>query len=300
MQLSDLMNTREVAEYLRIKERKVYDLVQRREIPCTRVTGKWLFPRHLIDQWVTRSTTVPSPGEHRQAPRVVAGSHDPLLEWSLRESGCELAFLPGGSLDGLRRLAAGEAAVCGMHVLDADSGEYNVPMVKSTCSGLDVVVIEWAWRQQGLVLAPGNPLGISSIKDLHRQKARVVTRQDQAGSQILLRYLLSEEGLSVEDLAVLPHPALSETDLGIAVLEGRADAGVAVAAVARQLRLDFLPLHRERYDLLVDRRAYFEEPIQKLLAFAGSEAFHARAAEMTGYDVAKMGMVAYNAPCSIL
>ncbi len=294
--MNDLMNTREVAQYLRVKERKVYDLVRRKEIPCTRVTGKWLFPRFLIDQWVTRSTALPAPGEAGPAPPVVVGSHDPLLEWAVRESGCQLALLPGGSLDGVRRLAAGEAALCGMHVLDVDSGDYNAPMVRRVCAGLDVVLIEWGWRLQGLVVAAGNPLGIAAIGDLPTRKARVVTRQDEAGSQILLEHLLSEAGIALGDLAILAQPALSETDLALAVLEGRADAGLAVAAAARQFRLDFLPLRRERYDLLVRRRDYFEEPVQKLLAFARGESFLARAGEMAGYDVGGLGRVVYNAP----
>ncbi|MDH3791906.1 MAG: helix-turn-helix domain-containing protein, partial [Rhodospirillales bacterium] len=95
--MHDFMTTKEVADYLRIKERRVYELVRRRAIPCTRVTGKWLFPRTLIDVWLAESAA--GQGSTRiQAPPVVAGSHDPLLDWAARESGCGLALLPGGSL----------------------------------------------------------------------------------------------------------------------------------------------------------------------------------------------------------
>ena len=295
--MGDLMNTREVAEYLRIKERKVYALVREKRIPCTRVTGKWLFPRHLIDLWVAQGTRFPNLREAVAAPPVVVGSHDPLLEWCLRESGCELAMMSGGSLDGLKRLVAGDAVMCGLHVFDAGAGTggaYNVAVVRDSCSGLGMVLIEWAWRQQGLVLAPGNPLGIASLRDLRDKKARVVARQHEAGSQLLFEHLLGEAGLKPGDLVMLDHRALSETDLGVAVLEGKADAGLAVAAVARQLRLDFLDLHRERYDLLLRRRDYFEGPVQKLLAFARTPAFQTRAAEMGGYDVGGLGRVTYN------
>ena len=295
--MGDLMNTREVAEYLRIKERKVYALVREKRIPCTRVTGKWLFPRHLIDLWVAQGTRFPNLREAVAAPPVVVGSHDPLLEWCLRESGCELAMMSGGSLDGLKRLVAGDAVMCGLHVFDAGAGTggaYNVAVVRDSCSGLGMVLIEWAWRQQGLVLAPGNPLGIASLRDLRDKKARVVARQHEAGSQLLFEHLLGEAGLKPGDLVMLDHRALSETDLGVAVLEGKADAGLAVAAVARQLRLDFLDLHRERYDLLLRRRDYFEGPVQKLLAFARTPAFQTRAAEMGGYDVGGLGRVTDN------
>ncbi len=293
-----LMNTREVAEYLRIKERKVYDLVREKRIPCTRVTGKWLFPRPLIDAWLARGTALPEAGTNavHDPPPVVVGSHDPLLEWSLRDSGGGLALHTGGSLDGLRRLAAGEGVLCGLHVLDGETGTYNEAAVREACAGLDVVLIEWAWRDQGLVLAPGNPLGIGSLADVKARGACLALRQAEAGSRILLDHLLAAAGLSVADLATAPAPARSETDLGLAVLEGKADAGLAVAAVARQLRLDFVALHRERFDLLVRRRAYFEPPVQALLAFARSDAFAARAAEMGGYDISHLGAIVYNAP----
>ncbi|MBC8338196.1 MAG: helix-turn-helix transcriptional regulator [Rhodospirillales bacterium] len=299
------MTTREVADYLRIKERKVYDLLREKRIPATRVTGKWLFPKPLIDQWVAEGTEFPDgvPGAGgamtlggQPPPAVCAGSHDPLLEWSLRESGCELAMMPGGSLDGLERLAAGDAMLSGLHVYDADSDTYNQAAVQAACPGLDVVLVEWAWREQGLALAPGNPLGIASIADLESKKARVCVRQPQAGARILFAHLIGQAGLEMEALDVLEHPAMSETDLSLAVQEGKANAGLCVASVAAQHRLDFLPLHRERFDLAIHRRAYFEPPVQDLLAFAASPAFLERAKDMPGYDVSALGRVVYNAP----
>lgn len=294
--MHDLMSTREVADYLRIKERKVYDLVRTKRIPCTRVTGKWLFPKQLIDQWVARASAYPTAARGRAVPATVVGSHDPLLEWAIRESGSELAMMAGGSLDGLRRMAAGEAVMCGLHVLDADSDTYNVPVVSEACQGLDAVLIEWAWRDQGLILAAGNPLGIRTIEDLKAKNAHVVARQHEAGSQLLLVHLLSAAGIRLGDLDILAQPARSETDLGLAVLEGKADAGLAVAAVARQFRLDFIPLKRERYDLLIRRREYFEPTVQRLLTFAATSAFRTRVLEMVGYDTAGLGTVVYNVP----
>ncbi|MCB2100793.1 MAG: helix-turn-helix transcriptional regulator [Rhodobacterales bacterium] len=296
--MTELMNTREVAEYLRIKERKVYDLVGSRSIPCTRVTGKWLFPKSQIDRWIAKATTVPAGTgpEYEPAPPVIAGSQDPLLDWAVRESGCNLAMMTGGSLDGLRRMADNTAMMAGMHVLDADSGDYNVPLVRESGPARGVVLVEWARRRQGLVLAPGNPLNIQSMADLRERKARLALRQAEAGSQLLLVHLLSEAGVRLADLTCLDHPARSETDLGLAVLEDKADAGVAVSAVAQRFRLDFLPLHEERFDLLVRRRDYFEPPVQALLAFAQTAEFRDRAAEMGGYDITGLGRVVYNAP----
>jgi excisionase family DNA binding protein len=292
--MSDFMTTKEVAAYLRIKERRVYELVRQRAIPCTRVTGKWLFPKTLIDLWLADKVE----GERRSEapPPVIAGSHDPLLDWSVKESDCGLALLPGGSLDGLKRFGEGAALAAGLHLFDAETGDYNVATVSGTFPALGAVLIEWARRRQGLVVAAGNPLGIESLRDLKEKGARVVARQPEAGSYLLLAHLLEQAEMALEDLTCIDGTARSETDLGLAILEGRADAGLAVEAAARTLKLDFVPLQEERYDLLMRRRDYFEPPMQSLLAFARGPAFAERAAQMGGYDLAGTGTVRFNGP----
>ncbi len=185
--MTDFMTTKEVAAYLRIKERRVYELVRQRAIPCTRVTGKWLFPRTLIDLWLADKVEGERP---KQAlPPVIAGSHDPLLEWAVRESGCGLALMSGGSLDGLKRFAEGGAVAAGLHLFDAETGDFNVSTVAGTFPALGAVLIEWARRRQGLVLAAGNRHGITRLKDLKDRGVRVVRRQPEAGSYLLLAHL---------------------------------------------------------------------------------------------------------------
>lgn len=298
--MPDLMSTKEIADYLRIKERKVYELVREASIPFTRVTGKYLFPKPLIDAWLARSTELPGgmprPPTPTTTPPVVAGSHDPLLEWALRESRCGLALMAAGSLDGFKRVCAGEAQLCGMHVLDEASGAYNVPLLKSASPGLELVALQWAWRQQGLIVAAGNPQHILGIGELLERHATVVERQPDSGSHILFRHLLRTAGITPEALVRLPSPALSENDLALTVAEGKADAGLAIQAVARQHGLDFVPLVRERFDIVMRRRDYFEPPIQALLAFARTERFRTRAIDMTGYDANDLGTVVYNSP----
>lgn len=291
---SEYLTTQEVAAYLRLKERTIYELVRNRQIPCSRVTGKLLFPRHLIDLWVTRQLDFEG-AELRMPPAVVAGSHDPLLEWALRASGSELALLTGGSEDGLARLAADQAVMAGLHILDPQSGEYNLPAVRATRGLADIVLIEWAKREQGLVVAPGNPRRILEPADLAKPGVRLVRRQEGAGAQTLLRHLLAQAKLRLEAATVIEPPALTESEVATAILDGKADAGVAVRAVAHHFRLEFVPLRWERFDLALRRRSYFEAPLQRLLSFARSEAFRDRAAELGGYDVAAHGAVIYNA-----
>ena len=291
------MTTKEVADYLRIKERKVYDLVRDRRIPCLRVTGKWLFPKALLELWVIQH----SEGAQQlksavERPPVVAGSHDPLLEWSVRESECDLAVMFNGSLDGVNRFAQGKARCCGLHVFDPDTGDYNRAVVARTLAALDVVLIEWARREQGLIVAPGNPHGIRELSALRAARLRLVDRQEGAGSRLLFHHLLQAQGIDVADLHFTLSPARSETELALAIQDGKADVGFGIAAVARQCRLDFVPLQRERYDIAVSRRDYFEPPFQRLLTFARTEQFAQKAAELVGYDISGLGCVTYNSP----
>ncbi len=291
--LSEMMSTREVAEYLCIKERKVYDLVKRRRIPCSRVAGKWLFPRHLVEAWVLAGVELKHPAlPSGPPPAVIAGSHDPLLEWALAASGCGLAMLPGGSLDGIERLAAGQASAALVHLIEAGSGGYDLTAVRQRLGGFDIVALTWARRRQGLVLAPGNPLGIKGLTDLPGR--RTALRQRQAGSHVLLEYLLGREDLALADLNIAADPCRSELDLALAVRQGSADAGLAIEAVARQTGLDFIALHEERCDLVLRRRAYFEPPLAALIAFMKVPEFAERAAALGGYDVSNSAEVVYN------
>lgn len=291
------LTTKELADLLRVKERKVYELAAASEVPFTRVTGKLLFPRHLIEAWLARHTEVsgdlvalPDP------PPVAAGSHDPLLDWALRESRCGIATFFDGSLDGIERFGRREALFCGMHVPeDGDTGArgWNRDRVTARFPMLPVVLIEWAWRQRGLIVAADNPHGIGAVADLRGRS--FVPRQAEAGAQHLFASLLDGSGLAESDLA-LSAPARTEHDVAISVLNGRADAGLGIACVAHEYRLGFVPLLRERFDLLVWRRSWFEEALQVLIGFCRTDAFRDKAEELGGYDVSGLGRVHYNGP----
>ncbi|MGM0536858.1 MAG: substrate-binding domain-containing protein [Pseudomonadota bacterium] len=288
------LTTAEVADYLRLKERKVYDLVRQGAMPCVRVTGKLLFPRQSIDLWLMNHLEGDR-ASSRPLPVVLAGSQDPLLEWAVRESGAGLALLCHGSGDGVRRLLAGEAMVAGLHLLDAHSGAYNRPEALGLSGMRDLVTLRWAMRRQGLLLAPDNPLGISGLEDLTGDRVRVAHRQPDAGAQRLLTWLLARAGIESGRLRFTAHPSLSEDDLALAIRQGEADAGLGVEAAARRQGLAFVPLHEEAFDLALRRRSYFEPPVQRLLAFSRETRFIERAAALGGYDVSELGRVVYNA-----
>jgi len=292
----DLMTVTEVAEYLRVRERTVYELVRTQRIPSCKLSGKLLFPKRLIELWVAQSADYPLAATHLSSPPpVIAGSHDLLLEWSARESGCELAIMVGGSTAGMHWLLAGQAVACGLHLIDPATGDYDAAALTGSLPGLDFVVLEWAKRQQGLVVAPGNPEKIATLADVRTRGIRVAMRQPGSGTALLFSKLLGDAGLSVEELETAGRPLSSHTDVADAIRQGKAGAGLAIEAVAREQGLDFLPMVWERYDLVVRRMEYFEPPLQRLFAFARTDAFRERAQSLGGYDVANTGAVIFNA-----
>ena len=291
-QETEYLTTRELAEMLRIKERKVYDLAASGQVPCSRAMGKLLFPRREIEAWLARESSGGGEAKALRRPAVLLGSYEPLLEWALRESGCGLATLLDGSLDGLDRFARGEGVASGLHVFDPENGEWNIPAIRSRFAGAAVALVEFAWRERGLIVAPGSESAYvdpGALKD-----RRVVPRQGGAGSQVLLLQLIGKAGLQTTDV-IWTDTARTESDAALAVLEGKADATLGLRAMAEQLRLGFVPLLRERYDLLVDRAAWFDPPLQCLVAFCHSPAFAAKATEYAGYDVSGFGTVRFNA-----
>ena len=276
------LTTKEVAELLRVRERKVYDLAAADEIPHRRITGKLLFPADEIHTWIEGGDG----GVAGPRPDVVAGSHDPLLDWAIRESGAGLATLTDGSLDGLDRFAGGHAAAAGMHV--PEDGGWNVGTV--TARGLGgCVLIGWAVRARGILLAPQLADAVKSIADL--KGCRVALRQDGAGAAALLDRLLAEAGMTSDDLVPSGTVARTESDAAAAVSAGEAEAALGIGAMARQFGLGFVPLVEENYDLLVDRRAWFTPPFQRLMTFTRSDSFRAKADALGGYDLTDAGAV---------
>jgi putative molybdopterin biosynthesis protein len=290
MEQHDYLTTREVADLLRVKERKVYELAASGELPCRRLTGKLLFARAEIDALLAGGPAAAAAMEPAR-PDVLVGSHDPLLDWALRESGSGIAAFFDGSLDGLARFGQGAGIACGLHVFEPETGGWNVGHVSGRFAGAPLVLVEWARRRMGLISA-GEP--IAAMAGLRGR--RVALRQPTAGGRVLFDHLLAEAGLALADLAAVPTPARTETDLAAAVAGGTADAALGLEAMARQFRLSFRPLVEERYDLLIERRAYFDPPLQTLLAFCRSAAFADHAAALGGYDIGGFGTVHWNGP----
>jgi excisionase family DNA binding protein len=287
-----LLTTAEAARYLRIKERKLYELVAEQAIPCTKVTGKWLFPRADLDRWLLAGMARPLGVVPAEPPPIVGGSHDPLLQWALVECRAGLAILPEGSESGYRRFLNGDLIAAAIHFHDLEdlSKDANVELVSKEPTLYDAVLVHFCSRDQGLLVAPGNPLRLSTLKDLVTKKARAAVRPHGAGAQQLLLALLRRDGLTLPDLG---ECLLAPTgpDIAQAIRSGHADAGIATRAVAAAAGLDFLPLITEHFDILLRQRDSYRPALQTFLSVIGTPTFAERAAELGGLDVSKAGHV---------
>lgn len=295
MQDQNWLTTEEAAAYLRLKERKLYELVAQGAVPCTKVSGKWLFPRAALDRWLEAGLSRPAGLEVAAPPPIVGGSQDPLLELAIRESGCGLALLAEGSQTGLDRLLRNEVAIAALHLhATPDDDDANLVAIGAEAALHDAVVINFARREQGLLVAPGNPLGLDDLAAAIGKGARVAQRQRGAGAQLLLQSLLARAGVAPAKMVMAEGVCATGQDLALAIRSGRADCGIAARAVATAFGLDFRPLLWEHVDLVLRRRCYFEPAPQKLLAWMRGPDMAARAREFGGYDLSLSGTVRLN------
>jgi excisionase family DNA binding protein len=284
----------EIARHLRLGTRKVYDLVARKGLPHTRAGSKLLFDVAEVERWLAQSAAGSAPPAGLP-PAVIGGSHDPLLDWAVRESRCGLAMLTQGSGDGLERLARGEVSAALMHLPSADLSDFNRAEADERLRGRNVALVEWARREQGLLVARGNPRKVRAVADLAKKGVTVAARQAGAGSAVLLERLLEREGIDRKRLRIAVT-TMGENDLAMAVRSGEADVGLGARAAAAPLGLDFVPLVVERLDLGVARAAWFEPPLRALFAFAKGKRFAEHARSVAGYDISGLGSITWNDP----
>ena len=281
----------ELAELLRLKERKIYDLAASGDVPCSRATGKLLFPAAEVRAWLNQAKSGGAAMPEIERPQVLLGSHDPLLDWSIRQSRSGLASYFDGSMDGLARFVKGEGIAAGLHLHYSKSGTWNIPAAQQLAADQNAVLIRFANRQRGLVFPDTGPV-LSSLSDI--EGLRFVPRQPESGTDLLFRDLAMETGLDLDRLA-LTDIARSEDEAVECLRRTEADVTFGLETVARSYGLRFTPLVEEEFALLVDRKAWFSQGFQVFLQFCQSESFAQRADSMGGYDISRLGEVLWNA-----
>lgn len=224
----------------------------------------------------------------------VIGSHDiclDLLAQFLAARDRRLTSANVGSLGGLVALKRGQAHLAGSHLLDPKSGEFNINYVKEYLPDVPVIVVAFVGREQGLLVPKGNPQKINSLEDLARPDIRFINRQRGAGTRLLLDYHLENLGVRGENIEGYDQEEFTHLGVAAAIASERADCGLGIAAAAQALELDFIPLFKERYDLVIPRDYYRSDLLAPLLDIMHEVEFKNAVAELPGYDIDPMGKI---------
>lgn len=294
------LNTKEVAQLLQVNEKGVYTLVSEKGLPATKVTGKWLFPRHFVEEWLDLSiVNLPAAANPAldSGRLFVAGSDDLLFQraiglYNSQNQDSMIFFANIGSMGGLRALRQGSCHIGVCHLLQDDNEEYNFRFAEQEMTRAPVF-INFSKREQGLVITTGNPKKIHSVSDLAGEGVRIVNRPLNTGTRLLLDYEISRSEISTDDIVGYGVEVNRHLEAGLAVLGGKADAAPAIRPVAELLGLDFIPLRWERFDLLINRDRFFDPPVQRFLNLLHDPLFKEIAREYAGYDLSVCGKMIY-------
>jgi len=291
--MKKFLSTKEVAQFLGVNEKMVYTLVSEKGLPATKITGKWLFPRYLVEQWLENETinypkpTDPLPPYHGLL--IITGSNDIFLDRTIslfnRLYPEHLAVFGNlGSMGGIRALRRNLCHIASSHLLQENGQDYNFGFAREELEQLPAVV-NFCQREQGLLLAKGNPKGIQKIADLGKPGIKIVNRPLGTGTRLLLDGELKAAGIIGDQIEGYHRELQRHLDVGLEVLTGRADAGLGIRAVAGLLSLDFIALRWERFDFLILKDRFFEKGVQLFLGLLPEVAFRELTQDLEGYDM---------------
>ncbi|MCS7458658.1 helix-turn-helix transcriptional regulator [Paenibacillus doosanensis] len=310
--------TEEIAKLLKISKLTVYDLIKKGDLPSYRVGKQMRVDAADLEAYKQRAKTVPVSGQGQpaaanasvsSAPAPWAGGGRPLVITGQDISLDLLAKhmekqIPGvrplrsyvGSLDSLISMYRGESDIVSTHLLDGDTGEYNIPYIRKLLVGSPYIVVNLVSRRAGFYVQRGNPLNLQHWSDLQRPKLRLVNREKGAGARVLLDEQLRLHGISQAVLDGYAEEELSHMAVAGRVAAGDADVGVGIEKAAAIVGgIDFIPLIQERYDLVMIRKPDNRAWIDAVLRILQSEAFHKELRTISGYDLTLTGQVLYEA-----
>ena len=300
----EMMNTKEVAKYLGIHEKQVYALIKSKRIPSTRITGKWVFPKKIIEEWICSNAQKGLEQARQKSRRIegallASGSNDPILDMLhtyMKKTYPEFYIFSAntGSTDGLKALNLGYTDIAWSHLLDPKSGEYNIPFLSNFLPNVKPVVVNLFHRDLGFVVAPKNPLHIRGFEDLAQKGVRLINRQKGSGTRVLLDHHLKRLQIPTSKIQGYDREVYTHFEVGLAILSKEADVGIATIAASKLLGLPFISITQESFDMILDQSTFFQKGIQAFIEVLNSQGFRNRIEELGSYDFKNSGKILYS------
>ena len=300
----EMMSTKEVARYLGVHEKQVYALVKSKRIPSTRITGKWVFPKRLIDEWIETHAKQGLEKARDKSVRMggallACGSNDPILDMLqtyMKKTYPEFLILSAntGSTEGLKALNSGYTDLAWSHLLDPKSGQYNIPFLPAYVPDVKAVVVNLFHRELGLIMAPKNPFSIKGFEDLSKKGVRLVNRQKGSGTRVLLDHHLKQLKIPPSKIEGYDKEVYTHFEVGLSILSKEADVGIATIAVAKLLGLPFIPIAKESFDMILEQKTFFHKGIQTFIEVLNSKEFRQRVEPIGAYDFKDSGKIVYS------
>jgi excisionase family DNA binding protein len=298
----ELMSTKEVAAYLGIHEKQVYALIKANQIPCTRVTGKWVFPKHIIDEWLTsninRDSISSQKNKRGDADTIfAAGSNDPILDIlmnGIKKENVYIFSCSTGSMEGLNLLKQGMVDVSWCHLLDPESGEYNIPHLKEYYPTMKIALVHLFYREIGFLSSPSLSSPVNDFADLGNGAIRFINRQKGSGTRILLDHHLKNQNIDSAGISGYDREVYTHFEVGLNILSGAADAGIATIAVSKLFGLPFVPIIRESFDMVLTQSTFFKKSIQSFIQQLSSDEFRNEVKPLGDYDFTESGKIIYS------
>ena len=275
-------------------------MIREKRIPATRVTGKWMFPRKLIDEWIESDA---GSGLRQAMPKVqraeevllTSGSSDPLAQLLLshmRNTHPEIRFFVAStsSVEALRDLDMGYTDIVWSHLFDPESGEYNIPFLSTYLPDIEPVVINICYQDLGFLTTVGNPLGIKRFQDLPSKGMRFVNRQKGSGTREFTDHQLVRCNIDPAAIEGYDHEVFTHIEVGLSIRLGESDVGITTSSVAKLLGLSFLPVSRARFDMILEQSSFFHGGVQALMEVLRSDSFRGSVGKL-GYDLKDSGKI---------
>ncbi|HNW30184.1 MAG TPA: substrate-binding domain-containing protein [Spirochaetota bacterium] len=294
-----LMNTKEVAEYLGINEKQVYALIKAGSIPCTRVTGKWIFPKHLIDEWIDSSARHTPERKQSAGPGnriLAAGSNDPVLDLLISQNNSENFSIFScniGSTQGLEFLKESKSDIAWCHLFDPESKTYNIPYIASHLADKKIAVVHLFYREIGILVSPDASKKVKKIEDL-TSGIHFINRQKGSGIRIFLEHNLKKAGVNPTAIEGYQNEVNTHFEIGLSILSGKADAGISTVAISKLMDLPFIPLARESFDMVIGKDTFFEKGIQLFIESLQSKKFRKTVEPLGDYSFVDSGKILYS------